>query len=143
MWQYRQRKKRVWKRRTGKRVQMATQIVHLLHEQKIDSPTKLYCRVIAHQRNRERITVDACIKFAQNDLHLEEFEVYELYELCGYSAYEYTPNQLYKRYYNDVAQLVWYNTHNLENNIIQNKFYDEATPLPTKLTHRKRNYHQK
>ena len=142
MWSYRERNKRVCKRRSGKRVQMATQIVRLLHERKIDSPTKLYLRVMVHQSNRKLLTTYSCIKFAENDIHLEEFELYELYELCGYNAYEYTPNQLYKRFYKDLAQLVWYNTHNLENTKLQNKFYDEHTPLPTILTHRKRNYNK-
>lgn len=132
-WKHQKNPKRKCK---GKRVQMATFITCLITEQNIETPRNLYLRVMLHQKSRKVITPQACIRFAQKELHMQEDEIYELYELCGYSACEYTPNVITRRFYTDVAQLVWYNTHNLDNNFIQNKFHDNRTPLPNCLKHK-------
>ena len=137
MWLYRERKNRKPKRRNGKRVQLATRITYLLNENKIDTPSKLYLRVMVYQKTRKYITAKGCLKFARNVIKLEEYEIYELYELSGYNAYDYTPNKLTDKFHTDIAQLVWYNTHNLSSDTIQNKFNDANTPLPACLKHTK------
>ena len=135
MWKYRQRKKRIYERRCGKRVQLATNIVILLERKKIDTPSKLYLRVMVYQKNRKQITPQGCMKFAKNELLLEQNDLYDLYEISDYKPYNHTPQYLYNNFIKDVAQLVWYNTHNLQNNKLQNKFYDANTQLIDELKH--------